>query len=107
MALTRSGQSAETILTVRAPQSKPARVALRILSASIRSMTSTASAAGWPLRTASLERKRVAAQVGHDDPISGAGEQWRHVDKGMDVVRPAVQQNDRRTFPGSCLGVTD
>jgi len=44
---------------VRAPQSKPARIALSILSASIKAMTSTASADGWPLRNVSVERKRV------------------------------------------------
>ena len=56
---TRSGQSAATMLAVRAPQSKPARIAFSILSASIKAMTSAASADGWPLRSVSLERKRV------------------------------------------------
>jgi hypothetical protein len=43
----------------RAPQSKPAMVARWIFSASIRAMTSDASAAGSPLRGMSAERKRV------------------------------------------------
>jgi hypothetical protein len=45
-ALTRSGQSAATMSAVRAPQSKPARTAFSILSASMKSMTSTATAEG-------------------------------------------------------------
>ncbi len=44
---------------VRAPQSKPASTAVWIFSASISAMVSTATADGWPLRTVSLERKRV------------------------------------------------
>jgi hypothetical protein len=59
MALQRSGQSAATMLAVRAPQSKPASVARWILSASINATASRATAEGWPLRTVSPERKRV------------------------------------------------
>jgi hypothetical protein len=59
MALQRSGQSAPMMLAVRAPQSKPARVALSILSASINVIISTASADGCAFRMVSLERKRV------------------------------------------------
>ena len=55
----RSGQSAATMSAVRAPQSKPAMIAFSILSASIKAMMSTATADGWPLRTVSLDRKRV------------------------------------------------
>ena len=39
-------QSAETMLTVRAPQSKPARIALSILSASINAIVFDATADG-------------------------------------------------------------
>jgi hypothetical protein len=59
MALQRCGQSAATMLAVRAPQSKPPIVACSILSASIKATMSVASAAGWPLRNVSLLRKRV------------------------------------------------
>src|SRR5215475_4368679 len=52
-------QSAAMILAVRAPQSKPASIALSILRASMKAMVSTATADGWPLRNVSSERKRV------------------------------------------------
>src|SRR6185503_9401702 len=58
-ALHLSGQSAATMSPVRAPQSKPPRIAFSILSASMRSTTSPARAAGWPFRTVSPARKRV------------------------------------------------
>ena len=55
----RSGHSAATMSADRAPQSKPARMARWMPSTSIRSMTSTAKAACWPLRIVSSDRKRV------------------------------------------------
>jgi hypothetical protein len=57
--LQRSGQSAATMFTVRAPQSQPAIVAFSMRSASIRAMTSAATADCWPLRLVSLDKKRV------------------------------------------------
>ena len=42
-------------------------------------------------------RGSVAAQVRHDHPVAGRGQQRRHVDVAMNVVRPAVQKEDRRT----------
>ena len=50
---------AAMMLAVRAPQSKAPMVALLILSASISATISSATAACWPLRTVSFERKRV------------------------------------------------
>ena len=44
---------------VRAPQSNPARMALLMLSASIKATRSMASAAGWPLWSLCSERNRV------------------------------------------------
>jgi len=55
----RSGHSAATTLAVRAPQSKPARIAFSIPSASIKAMASIASTDCWPLRTVASERNRV------------------------------------------------
>jgi hypothetical protein len=57
--LQRSGQSAATMSAVRAPQSKPATIALSIPSASIKAIVSTARADCRPLRSVSSERKRV------------------------------------------------
>ena len=48
------GQIAATMPAVRAPQSKPATTALSIFSASIRAMTSVASAPCWPLRVSAV-----------------------------------------------------
>src|SRR5580692_11629774 len=44
---------------IRAPQSKPAIIALSILSASIKWIMSRATTEGWPFRTVSLERNLV------------------------------------------------
>ena len=57
--LQRSGQSAATMSAVRAPQSNPATIARSIRSASSSASASIASAACWPLRAVSSERKRV------------------------------------------------
>jgi len=59
IALQRSGQRAAMMLAVRAPQSKPPRIALSILSAFMKSIVSTASADGCPFRTVAFDRKRV------------------------------------------------
>ena len=106
----RSGQSAATMLAVRAPQSKPARIAFSILSASIKAMTSTASADGWPLRTRVARkeaRRAVAAQIGNDHPIAGRRQQRRDIDEAVDVVGPAVQENDRRAIGRTGFGIAD
>ena len=58
-ALVRCGHSAATTLAVRDPQSNPAITAVGIFSESMRSMTSLASAACWPLRKPSADRNRV------------------------------------------------
>ena len=104
---TRSGQSAATMLAVRAPQSKPASVAFSILSASIKAMISTARADGWPLRTFGRKKARraVAAQIRDDHAVARRRQQRRDIDKAVDVVGPAVQQDDRRAIGGAGLGV--
>jgi hypothetical protein len=48
------------MFAVRAPQSKPAMMALSIWRASMKAMTSTARAACSPLRNVSSDRKVVA-----------------------------------------------
>jgi hypothetical protein len=58
-ALQRSGHNAATMSAVRAPQSKPARVAFPIRSASIKATISSATTDCWPLRNVSPERNRV------------------------------------------------
>ena len=106
----RSGQSAATMLAVRAPQSKPARIAFSILSASIKAMMSTASADGWPLRrrvARKKARRAVAAQIRNDHAVAGRCQQRRDIDKAVNVVGPAVQKNDRRAVGGAGFGVAD
>ena len=95
---------------VRAPQSKPATIAFSIPSASISAMASTASAACSPLRNVSSEqeaRRAVAAQVRDDHPVARGGQQRGDVDVAVDVVRPAVQQEDRRPVGRAGVGVAD
>ena len=52
-------------------------------------------------------RRAVAAQVGDDHPVSGRRQQRRDLVEGVNVVRPAMQQNDRRTVGGTTVGVSD
>jgi hypothetical protein len=47
------------------------------------------------------------SQVRNDHPVAGRRQQRRHVDIGVDVVRPAVQKNDRRAVGRTCLGIAD
>ena len=107
--MTRCGQIAATMPAVRAPQSKPATTALSIFSASIRAMTSVASAPCWPLRGVSAERKRraVAAQPGRDHPEACRRQHRDDIDEGVDVVGPAVQEDDDGTIGGPGFGITD
>ena len=110
VALQRSGQSAAMMSAVRAPQSNPARIAFSILSASIKAMMSTASADGWPLRTAVTRKKArraVAAQIRNDHPVARRRQQRGDIDKAVNVVGPAVQKNDRGTIGGAGFGVAD
>src|SRR5215475_2051330 len=88
MALQRSGHSAAMILAVRAPQSKPPRMAFWIFRASMKATISVATAAGWPFRNVSPERNR-------------------DVHEAVDVIRPAVKQDDRRPAGGTRFRVSD
>ncbi|KAG1390508.1 hypothetical protein G6F59_015176 [Rhizopus arrhizus] len=81
------------MLAVRAPQSKPAMTARSIFSASISAMMSTATTA--------------SAQVRDDDAIAGGGQPRHDVDEGVDVVRPAVQQDGDGAGAGAGVHITD
>ena len=96
----RSGHSTAMMSAVRAPQSKPPTIALSIFSAS----SSAIASAGDDRRLTVTKRvggqearRSVAAQVRHDHPVAGRCQQRRHVDVAVNVVRPAVQKEDRRT----------
>lgn len=49
----------------------------------------------------------VAAQVGNDDAVTLVGEERGYVDEAVDVVGPAVQEEDDRAVGGTGLGVAD
>src|SRR5262245_28079739 len=107
MPLQRCGQSAATMLAVRAPQSKAPTVALSILSAPIKAMASTASADCWPVRGVSLARRAITAQVRDDHPIARRRQRRRHIDEAVNVVGPSVQEEDHRPICGAGFGVSD
>ena len=52
-------------------------------------------------------RRAVAAQVRDDHPVARRRQQRRDLGEGVDVVRPAVQQNDRRTVGRADVDVAD
>jgi excisionase family DNA binding protein len=52
-------------------------------------------------------RSPVTAQVGDDHSVALRSQQRRNIDVTVNVVGPAVQENDRRTIGGASLRVTD
>ena len=52
-------------------------------------------------------RRAIAAQIRDDHPVARRRQQRRDVDVAVDVVGPAVQQDDRRTIGGAGFGVAD
>src|SRR5262249_49536694 len=52
-------------------------------------------------------RGAVAAQMRHDHPETGRGQHRSHVNEGVYVVGPAVQQDDRGTSGWSRFGIAD
>ena len=52
-------------------------------------------------------RRAIAAQIRDDHPVAGRGQQRRDVDIAVDVVGPAVQQDDRRAVGRTVLGIAD
>jgi hypothetical protein len=110
MALQRSGQSAATILAVRAP---PVEAGERRLpdpesiheGDEVGAKRRRLAVANRFAREKS--RRAVAAQIWDDRPVARRREQWGDVDKAVNVIGPAVQQNDRRPVGGAGLGVAD
>ena len=109
MALQRSGQSAAMMLTVRAPQSKPARVAFSILS--IHEGNSIDRDGGRlaiaERFTGKKARRAIAAQIRDDHSVARRCQQRGDVDIAVNVVWPAVQEKDHRTIARTGLGITD
>ena len=52
-------------------------------------------------------RRAVATQIGDDHPVAGRRQQGRDIDEAVDVVRPAVQQDDRRPVGRAGFRVAD
>ena len=52
-------------------------------------------------------RRAVAAQIRHDHPVAGRRQQRCDVDEAVDVVGPAVQEDDRRAVGRTGFGVAD
>ena len=52
-------------------------------------------------------RRAVAAQPGHDDPVAGLRQQRNDIDEAVDVVGPAVQEDDGGTVGGTGFGIAD
>ena len=52
-------------------------------------------------------RRAIAAQIGHDHPVALRRQQRGDIDEAVDVVGPAMQQDDRRTVGRPGLGVAD
>jgi hypothetical protein len=51
--------------------------------------------------------KARAAQIRDDHPVAFRRKPRRNVDKAVNVVGPAVQQQDRRTTGGASFSVSD
>ena len=95
---------------VRAPQSKPATIALSISSASINAMASTARTDCCPLRNVFIRekpRRAVTAQVGDDHPVALRSQQRGHIEVAVNVVGPAVQENHCRAVGRPGVDVPD
>jgi hypothetical protein len=52
-------------------------------------------------------RRAIAAQIRHDHPVACGRQHGRDIDKAVNIVRPAMQQNDGGTVGGAGLGITD
>ena len=109
MALQRSGQSAAMMLAVRAPQSKPAMIALldpeRVHQGDyVHREHRLLAVAGRVARQKA--RRAVAAQIRHDHAIAPAASR-AHIDVAMNVVWPAVQKDRPRTVCRAGFRVSD
>jgi hypothetical protein len=52
-------------------------------------------------------RRAVAAYIRDDRPVALRRQQRGDIDKAVNVVRPAVQEKDRKTIGGSGFSVSD
>ena len=52
-------------------------------------------------------RRSITAQIGDDHPVAGRRQQRRDIDKAVNVVRPAVQENDRRSIVGTRFDISN
>ena len=52
-------------------------------------------------------RRAIAAQIRHDHAVARRRQQRRDIDKAVDVVWPAVQQDDRRAVGRTRFGIAD
>ena len=71
-------------------------------------MISSATTDGWPLQKGvggEEPRRPIAAQVGDDHAVAPPGQQRRDIDETVDVIGPAMQQDDHRPVGGAGLGV--
>ena len=51
-------------------------------------------------------RRAVPSQIGDDHPVSGRSKQRRDIDEAVDVVGPAVEEDDRRPAGGARFRVS-
>jgi len=70
----------------------------------MKAIVSTATADGIPREEA---RAAVAADIGDDHAITGRRQRRCNVDKTINVIRPAVQQNDGSTIGRAGFGIAD
>ena len=95
---------------VRAPQSKPATIAVSMLER-VQQRDRVERERRLLAIAESLIRQEasraVAAQVGDDHAVAGRRQQRRDVDVAVDVVRPAVQEHDSGTVGRAGVDIAD
>lgn len=61
-----------------------------------------------PRRVAREEaRGAIAAQIRHNHAVAFGGEDGRHIDEAVDIVGPAVEQDDGGPVGGAGFGIAD
>ena len=97
------------MFAVRAPQSKPARTAFSILRAHQGDGVERDDGrlAVAERLTGQKGRRPVAAQIRHNHPVAPGCQQGGDVNVAVNVVGPAVQENDRRAVGWAGLRVRD
>src|SRR5262249_47038119 len=110
MALQRSGQSAATMLAVRAPQIKTRENRPFDLESIHESdgIDGQRRLLAIPQSfTGKKARRAVAAQIRDNNPAARLRQQGRDVDKAMNIVGPAVQKNYRGTIGSASFSVSN